>query len=275
MKIKFILFILAFGLLINACKKDEVVPFNAKEQAVKDNDSIVKYLETYYLNVDGDLELIDAGQTPLMDLVEVEDIVENDIAYKLYYLVQEQGTQIQPKRIDSVLSTYKGTTLNNYTFDESQKFIWLPLSQTILGWQYGFTHFKSGVKVINPDESFSYVDYGKGYLFIPSGLAYGPSGSQTGSIPPNYPLIFKITLQDVNVVDDDDDTVLSIYEDLNGNSNLTDDDTDGDEIPNYLDNDDDGDGVLTIDEDANGDGNPRNDDTDGDGIADYLDADTK
>lgn len=38
-------------------------------------------------------------------------------------------------------------------------------------------------------------------------------------------------------------------------------------------NDDDGDTVPNQDEDVNGDGNPANDDTDGDGIADYLDAD--
>jgi hypothetical protein len=48
-------------------------------------------------------------------------------------------------------------------------------------------------------------------------------------------------------------------------------DTDNDGKPNYLDNDDDGDGVLTFMEDYNGDGNPANDDTNGNGIADYLD----
>jgi hypothetical protein len=71
--------------------------------------------------------------------------------------------------------------------------------------------------------------------------------------------------------DDDNDSILSINEDLNQDGNLTNDDTDGDGTPNYLDNDDDGDGILTIDEDANGDGDPTNDDTDGDGIPDYLD----
>ncbi len=51
-------------------------------------------------------------------------------------------------------------------------------------------------------------------------------------------------------------------------------DTDGTEDVNYRDLDDDGDGIDTPDEDADGDGDPTNDDTDEDGTPDYLDPDT-
>jgi len=71
-------------------------------------------------------------------------------------------------------------------------------------------------------------------------------------------------------LDGDADNVPDYLEDLNGNGDLTDDDTDMDGIPNYLDDDDDDDGILTIDEDTNGDGDPTNDDDDGDGIPNYL-----
>jgi len=74
-----------------------------------------------------------------------------------------------------------------------------------------------------------------------------------------------------DLTDTDSDGVIDIDEDLNGNNNLEDDDTDGDEIPNYQDEDDDGDGLNTADEDYDNDGNPMNEDSDGDGIADYLD----
>jgi hypothetical protein len=47
-------------------------------------------------------------------------------------------------------------------------------------------------------------------------------------------------------------------------------DTDGDTIPNYLDNDDDGDGLLTVNEDYNNNNNPADDDTNGNDIPDYL-----
>ena len=72
--------------------------------------------------------------------------------------------------------------------------------------------------------------------------------------------------------DSDADGVIDLNEDLNGNNNLDDDDTDQDGTPNYLDTDDDGDGIDTIDEDYNNDGNPMNEDSDGDMIPDYLDA---
>ncbi|MBR9846584.1 MAG: hypothetical protein GYB35_11025 [Algicola sp.] len=72
--------------------------------------------------------------------------------------------------------------------------------------------------------------------------------------------------------DSDNDGVLDFVEDLDGNGDLDNDDTDGDGIPNYLDDDDDDDGVNTVDEDRDNDGNPANDDSDGDQIPDYLDS---
>ena len=74
--------------------------------------------------------------------------------------------------------------------------------------------------------------------------------------------------------DHDNDRVPTDKEDVNGDGNIYNDDTDGDGTPNYLDTDDDNDGILTKDEDANGDGDPTNDDADGDGIPNYLDADS-
>ena len=61
---------------------------------------------------------------------------------------------------------------------------------------------------------------------------------------------------------------------MNGNGNVFDDNTDGDDLPDFFDVDDDGDGALTRFEDVDNDGDPTNDDTDNDGIPNYLDADT-
>ncbi|REG87257.1 T9SS type A sorting domain-containing protein [Winogradskyella sediminis] len=49
-------------------------------------------------------------------------------------------------------------------------------------------------------------------------------------------------------------------------------DTDDDEIENYLDDDDDGDGILTIDEDYDNNGDPTDDDTNNNTIPDYLES---
>lgn len=72
--------------------------------------------------------------------------------------------------------------------------------------------------------------------------------------------------------DDDGDYVLTNVEAVN-TRNPEDGylDTDGDLIPDYLDNDDDGDGILTLDEDLNGNYILTDDDSDGDNIPDYLD----
>ncbi|NQX84592.1 MAG: hypothetical protein HRT67_01490 [Flavobacteriaceae bacterium] len=76
----------------------------------------------------------------------------------------------------------------------------------------------------------------------------------------------------LNCADEDGDGVANTFEDINGDSDFDNDDTDGDLNADYLDTDDDNDGVMTADElmfDA--DGNPT--DTDGDGIYNYLDTD--
>ena len=69
--------------------------------------------------------------------------------------------------------------------------------------------------------------------------------------------------------DDDGDGVNTVFElDALGNPL----DTDGDGIIDALDTDDDGDGLLTADEDINGNGDPRDDDTDNDGTPNYLES---
>ncbi|MDR6764545.1 RHS repeat-associated protein [Flavobacterium sp. 2755] len=83
--------------------------------------------------------------------------------------------------------------------------------------------------------------------------------------------------------DSDQDGILDIYEDLNNDGDLANDNTDGDEYPNYLDNDDDGDGVGTKYEGAVIVGETQNTtpyfyntnslNSDGDGLPNYLDDD--
>jgi hypothetical protein len=94
----------------------------------------------------------------------------------------------------------------------------------------------------------------------------------TGSINGNATIDLGMLSACTGFDDSDNDGVFDIYEDVNSDNDLTNDDTDGDGTPNYLDEDDDGDGVNTADEDYDGDNDPTNDDTDGDGIPNYLDA---
>ena len=276
MKFKNLFFILAVSAVIFSCKKDDDnASFDAAKQALEDDVTLIKYLQTHYLKEsDGGIWTIKNGETPLMEQVEVQEVNYNDVAYKLYILKQNEGATVSPSRVDSIYFKYTGMLLDSTVFDASlnSNFVWKTLDQFIPGWQYGFTNFKGGNVVINSDESFDFQDYGKGILFIPSGLAYGNSAQSI--IPKNSPLIFEISLKSVKLTDHDKDGVLSYLEFPIGSDDYKTFDTDKDGIPNYLDADDDGDGKLTRIEDTNNNGNWFDDDADSDGIPDFLDKDS-
>lgn len=279
MKFKNIFLILAVSIVIFSCKKDDnEASFDAAKQSLEDDVTLIKYLQTHYLKeTDGGIWTIKNGETPLMEQVEVQEVTYNDIDYKLYVLKQNEGSTVSPTNIDSIYCTYTGMLLDSTVFDSKSNFSWnigagpATLDNLIPGWQYGFANFKGGNVVINADESFDFVDYGKGILFIPSGLAYG--NNKSASIAANSPLIFEISLKDVKLRDYDLDGILSNDEDRNHDWDVKNDDTDGDLIPNFADSDDDGDGKLTRDEDTNNNGNWFDDDTDNDGTANFLDKD--
>lgn len=288
-KFKHILFTAIIGIALYACGSDSgttVDNFDHEAQAVKDNDSLVKFLKNhYYDGVDDSVKLIDSGQTPLYEDTKLvtKEVSFNDIDYKLYYYVNREGTpdpvKGNPTKMDSILVSYSGKLISNATtiggtFDSNNN-IWFTLARVIEGWRASFVEFKGGKNATVSGGPLTFENDGKGILFIPSGLAYRNAGSGV-SIPANANLMFFFNLHDiVEDTDDDRDGIPSIFEDVDEDGDPRNDDTDGDRFPNYLDADDDGDGKLTKDEDANGDGDPRNDDTDGDGVPDYLDRDTR
>lgn len=281
MKFKNLFFILAVSSVIFSCSKDNnsSVPFDAAKQASDDDATLIEYLQTHYLNdSDGGIWTIKNGETPLMGQVETQKVTYNDVAYKLYILKQNEGATVSPTNIDSIYCIYTGMLLDSTVFDSKSNFSWnigsnpATLDNLIPGWQYGFSNFKGGNVVINADESFDFTNYGKGILFIPSGLAYG--NNESAIIVANSPLIFEISLKDVKLRDYDLDGILSNDEDRNHDGDVKNDDTDEDGIANYLDVDDDNDGKLTKDEDTNGNGNWFDDDADGDGIPNFLDKDS-
>ena len=144
---------------------------------------------------------------------------------------------------------------------------------TIGGFKNGLPNFKDGTNIIeNLDGTFEVTDSGIGMIFVPSGLAYF-NGGQPGA--PYSPISFKINLLATNTADHDRDGIPSILEDLNNDGDLFNDNTDGIDGPNYLDIDDDNDGIPTRDEiNLDADGNFLSfKDTDGDGVPDHLDND--
>jgi FKBP-type peptidyl-prolyl cis-trans isomerase FkpA len=99
----------------------------------------------------------------------------------LYYVINTQGTGVNPGLNNTVTVKYNGHLDNGEIFDLSTSAgATFPLKNVIQGWQEGIPYFKKG---------------GKGILLIPSALGYG-SQPQTG-IPANSVLVFDIELLNV------------------------------------------------------------------------------
>ena len=275
MKIKNIISLLIISLVIFSCKKDDsIAPFDAAAQAIEDDNTLIEYLQTHYLNeTDGNIWTITNNETALMadNRLGVKDLKHNEIDYKLYYLILNEGVGVKASRFDSVLVNLSGIKLDSTIFQNQLNNSIFDLS-TILygggaaGFTYSLEELRVGEIIINDDESFYFQNSGEGIFFLPSGLGYRNLGSVNAGIEANAPLIFKITLNSLNEADHDNDGILTKDEDLDNDGDINDDDTDEDGIANYLDVDDDNDGILTKDESID-------EDTDGDGIVDYLDKD--
>ena len=292
-----LLLFLSFNIsFLTSCKKDddsdgESVPLrDLGEQYIAENDSIIEFMQTHFYNYT-DFENIGSNQnpeliidtiagdninkTPIFDQVksidiEVKDDNDNIVVHKLYYEVLREGSGENPTVADSVYVSYKGLLLDNQVFDQRKSPIWLEAKGVVRGFQEFLPKIKRGEIKINPNGTYEFNNFGIAFAIFPSGLGYFSNG--TGNINPYSPLIFQVNLLTLNRTDHDNDSVPTILEDLDGDHNFDNDDTDGDGFPNYLDADDDGDDVLTKDEyDVNGDGIA--DDTDGDGTPDYLDND--
>lgn len=99
----------------------------------------------------------------------------------IYYVIHREGPgQINPLRSDEVEVSYVGRVLgSDEAFDENDS-ITFTLGNLITGWQVGLQLMTEGDSAT---------------LFIPSGYAYGSSGS--GQIRPNSILEFDISLIDI------------------------------------------------------------------------------
>ena len=289
------LFVLAFTLIQCDDTTRSVIspPRDYEEQRTADNDSIISFLQNHYYNYEEyanaasgerveftiDSLVNSPGKRPMIDdvvehEVQVKDQDGNFITHTMYVIPNvREGVGDSPTIADEVYITYKGMFLDGYSFDQKDQQIWFSGLTTVQGFYELYPFIKRGTWEVDPATGLvSYDGFGTAVAIMPSALGYYGSQSSPGGRL-YAPLIFAVDLYTFATADHDEDSVPTIVEDIDGNHHFTDDadDTDGDGIPNYLDNDDDGDGILTIDEyDVDADGVA--DDSDGDGTPDYLDA---
>jgi FKBP-type peptidyl-prolyl cis-trans isomerase len=103
----------------------------------------------------------------------------------LQYKVLLEGKGKTPKRSSTVTTQYSGKLLDGTEFDSSYKrgeAATFECTRVIAGWTEALLLMKEG---------------SKWELYIPPELAYGPTGTGNGAIPPNATLIFQIELVSV------------------------------------------------------------------------------
>lgn len=318
MNFKKYIFLFAILIIGLSCGDDgddglvEIEEADRTEQQVIDNDSLLGYLQTHYINtsllmnnqnilLDDILinELPEDGELPnssenslLIDVVETLTTTYFDVEYEFYILKLNQGgSEDSPNFSDKVRVSYEGDLMDNTVFDSSSTPVDFDLTSTIAGWGRVLPEFNNAEDFsVNTDGTVSYDNPGIGIMFLPSGLGYYSAAA--GTVPVYSNLIFKFKIFQSEVNDHDFDNVPSHLEDIDGDYDLTDDNSDDDTFADFVDSDDDNDGTLTVDEDLEpdtdlnvdrdgdgdptndiGDGDPTNDDTDGDGIPNYLDPD--
>jgi FKBP-type peptidyl-prolyl cis-trans isomerase len=117
-----------------------------------------------------DLKIIDEY------LDERNIVAEIDPETQMRYVIHKQGDGERPLLSNIIKVNYEGRLLkNDKVFDDGEN-IDFQLNFVITGW-------KAGLRKLNEGGSMT--------LYIPSGYAYGPSGSGR-TIPPNSNLIFDI-----------------------------------------------------------------------------------
>jgi FKBP-type peptidyl-prolyl cis-trans isomerase FkpA len=129
-----------------------------------------------------DIEIIDA-------YLEENNITAQSTESGLRYVIEGEGTGSHPEPGQRVFVHYTGMLLDGTKFDASfdhdpPEPLPFPIGQgqVIPGWDEGIALLKKG---------------GKGTLYIPSPLAYGPRGAGA-DIPPNSVLKFEVELVDIN-----------------------------------------------------------------------------
>ena len=260
------------------CKPDDnttSVEVRDRQEVYNENHAEIEtFLKTHKVTVSGNNELsftvVPEGSAesiwnqteyPLADIMLKNDtrtnytttgVINDPVEYKVYYLVINQGGGETAKTYDNHYTSYTGYSLDGTIFDKNNTGFWSSFpnqgngtySELISGYRQLTTLIKTAESINqNSDGSYTAVNPGRIVAFLPSGLGY--FDTYTTNLGKYKPSIFDITFLTRNEIDHDGDGILTKYEDVDGDGNVWNDDTDGDGKPNFLDVDDDADGILT------------------------------
>ena len=120
-----------------------------------------------------------AGEAFLAENAKKEGVVVTESG--LQYKVISKGDGPTAKKGDTILVTYRGSTIDGGVFDEQKKPVEFPLDNMIPGWI-------EGLELMNVGSEYE--------LYIPAKLGYGDN-AVSQLIKPNSVLIFDVKLVDI------------------------------------------------------------------------------
>ena len=277
---RFLLFTLLVVVSIS-CREDDgpsiAPPRDFQVQYNTDIELIEDYLDEHYMTVDaennvtfvktpegGTQESIrEQQQFPLQFRMLKSDrrnsnlvtgLVNDAVDYKMYYMIINEGGGNRPGVVDSVFVSYKGWKMDNVVFDQNNAPIWFENNNWVPGFRQILTQLKTAESFSdNPDGTINFNNFGNAVVFIPSGLAY--FNTSPANIGAYQNLVFQIKLNGLYYRDQDRDGIKSNDERYGANFDIWKQDSDDDNIPDFLDIDDDGDAILTKIEIKDTDGN--------------------
>jgi FKBP-type peptidyl-prolyl cis-trans isomerase FkpA len=271
MRLLQVIVLVVFVSWMSSCRKDEplrpVPPRDFAVQYETDIDTIEKYLKAHYMivdaqgnvqmfkitNPDNQVSVWDQQDFPLQFISVkndnrlsnfVDGRVDDPVDYKLFYILLNQGGGDRPSVVDDVMTTYRGWRLDNVLFDSSDSPVWFEQQGIVSGFRQIVARLNAATGLTeNGDGTVNFENFGNVVVFIPSGLGY--FNAAPASVGAYNPIVFQIKLKRVFYRDHDNDGILSKNELYGEQTNLWLQDSDGDNIPDFLDTDDDGDRTLT------------------------------
>lgn len=185
-------------------KAGEFVKFTVKVVKVESAEEMKKEMSAMQEEMMKKMEAAKAEQSikdeaGLQEYFKANNLKPEKTASGLYYIVDKQGTGDMVKSGDTAFVNYSGMLTDGKVFDTNMeevakknkmdrpgpfKALSVPVGghRVIQGWDEGLTLFKKG---------------GKGRLFIPSVMGYGPQGYPP-MIPANANLVFNVEI--VNII---------------------------------------------------------------------------
>lgn len=156
-----------------------LIDFQTVEDYKKQKIAFMKWIEDF-----GDYE-----KEILSQYLEKQKLNIKPTASGLYYMKIEQGNGRKVKLGDTVTIDYEGRFLDGIFFDSTKKrkesfqFVYGTEWQVIKG-------LEEAIGMMEEKE--------KALVILPSDLAFGPTGSSTGIIPPYTSLIFEVEIKKIN-----------------------------------------------------------------------------